>query len=88
VSIGVTGLPLSIREMIFIDFKMHDVQFITLWSELNVYCKRTCLTNYNQYCICSYEHDGVLNVINGLVWTIFNEGAYLTFKSIFDKALN
>ena len=87
-SIGVTGLPLSIREMIFIDFKMHDVQFITLWSELNVYCKRTCLTNYNQYCICSYEHDGVLNVIFGLVWTIFNEGAYLTFKSIFDKALN
>jgi len=74
VSIGVTGLPLSIREMIFIDFKMHDVQFITLWSELNVYCKRTCLTNYNQYCICSYEHDGVLNVIFGLVWTIFNEG--------------
>jgi len=23
-----------------------------------------------------------------LVWTIFNEGAYLTFKSIFHKALN
>jgi len=24
----------------------------------------------------------------GLVWTIFKEGAYLTFKSIFHKTLN
>ena len=36
--------------------------------------------------VCVGERGGLLDFV--LVLTIFNEGAYLTFKSIFHKAVN
>ena len=52
----------------------------------------TSVVFYSEQCFvmyfCMYATHSVKLRLSILVLTIFNEGAYLTFKSIFHKALN
>ena len=52
----------------------------------------TSVVFYSEQCfvmyLCMYATHSVKLRLSILVLTIFNEGAYLTFKSIFHKALN